>query len=90
MMIAKCYVESLGVDIPDDFTLMPSEICLCTHIDIGEIGNYSNKVFAALPEYAARHGYKRKESEEIRGILLGRGTENGIFRRIVYACLPVE
>ena len=49
MMIAKCYVESLGVDIPDDFTLMPSEICLCTHIDIGKIGNYSNKVFAALP-----------------------------------------
>ena len=90
MMIAKRYVESLSVNLPDDFTLMPSEICLCTHIDIGEIGKFSNKVFEVLPEYAAGHGYKKKESEEIRGILLGRGTENGTFRRIVYACLPIQ
>ena len=89
MTVQENYAGSFGEKIPEDFTCIPGSICLCTHIDIGEIGRFDHEVFSVLPEYAAGHGFHVPDGAKIRGIILGRGYENGEFRRIVKIHLPV-
>ena len=55
----------------------------------GEIGSFDQEVFGVLPAYAASHGFSVPDGAGIRGIILGRGYENGEFRRIVKIHLPV-
>ena len=89
MGIQEKYVRSLGLEIPEDFTKISGGLCLCTHIDIGEIGSFNQEVFGVLPEYAAEHGFSIVDGTKIRGVILGRGYENGEFRRIVKVHLPI-
>jgi len=83
------YADAFKEEIPEDFVRVPGGLCLCTHIDIGEIGSFDHEVFSVLPEYAASHGFRVPDGARIRGIILGRGYENGEFRRIVKIHLPV-
>ena len=83
------YAGAFKDEMPEDFMRIPGGLCLCTHIDIGEIGSFDQKIFDVLPEYAASHGFKVPDGARIRGIILGRGYENGEFRRIVKIHLPV-
>ena len=89
MTLQDKYADAFKEEIPDDFVRVPGGLCLCTHIDIGEIGSFDQKVFSVLPEYAASHGFRVPDGARIRGIILGRGYENGEFRRIVKIHLPV-
>ena len=89
MGIQEKYVSSLGLEIPEDFTKISGGLCLCTHIDIGEIGSFNQDVFRVLPEFAAEHGFSIVDGAKIRGVILGRGYENGEFRRIVKVHLPI-
>ena len=59
-------------------------------MDIGEIGEFDPKVFEALPAYARSKGYSIRENEPMRGILLGRGYDDGRFHRIVRLNLPIQ
>ena len=89
MSVQEKYIETFGTEIPEDFIRIPGGVCLCTHIDIGEIGSFNQEVFRVLPEYAAEHGFNVPGEAKIRGVLLGRGYENGEFRRIVKIHLPI-
>lgn len=83
------YADAFKEEIPEDFVRVPGGLCLCTHIDIGEIGSFDHEVFSVLPEYAASHGFRVPDGARIKGMILGRGYENGEFRRIVKIHLPV-
>ena len=89
MGVQEKYIEAFETEIPDDFIRIPGGVCLCTHIDIGEIGSFNQEVFHILPEFAAEHGFNVPDGAKIRGILLGRGYESGEFRRIVKVHLPI-
>ena len=89
MALQDKYADAFKEEIPDDFVRVPGGLCLCTHIDIGEIGSFDHEVFSVLPEYAVSHGFRVPYGARIRGIILGRGYENGEFRRIVKIHLPV-
>ena len=89
MALQDKYADAFKEEMPEDFARFPGGLCLCTHIDIGEIGSFDQEVFGVLPEYAASHGFRVPDGARIRGIILGRGYENGEFRRIVKIHLPV-
>jgi DNA-binding transcriptional MerR regulator len=89
MCVQEKYVASFEEEIPDDFTKTCGEVCLCTHIDIGEIGSFKQDIFSVLPQYAEEHGFRVRDGAKVRGILLGRGYEDGEFRRIVKLFLPI-
>lgn len=57
MSVQEKYIETFGAEIPEDFIRIPGGVCLCMHIDIGEIGSFNQEVFRVLPEYAAEHGF---------------------------------
>ena len=59
-------------------------------IPISEIAEFDSKVFEALPAYARSKGYSIRENEPMRGILLGRGYDDGRFHRIVRLNLPIQ
>ena len=89
MALQDKYADAFKEEMPEDFARVPGGLCLCTHIDIGEIGSFDQEIFSVLPEYAASHGFRVPDGAKIRGIILGRGYENGEFRRIVKIHLPV-
>ncbi len=90
MMIRKDFADALKITLPETFTFIPEAAALCTNVDIGEIGEFDPKVFEALPAYARSKGYSIRENEPMRGILLGRGYDDGRFHRIVRLNLPIQ
>ena len=90
MVIEKQYADGLGLRLPDDFSFVPASVCLCTHVDLGEIGRFDNSQLRVLDAWARRHSFTPKAGESVRGILLGRGVENDSFHRIVRLCLPIK
>ncbi|MCR4892118.1 MAG: MerR family transcriptional regulator [Lachnospiraceae bacterium] len=90
MTILNEYADALGLSLKDGFSFTPEETALCTHIDIGEVGEFDPGVFEVLPAYAASRGYNRKDKAPMRGTLIGRGYDNGRFHRIVRLYLPIE
>ena len=89
MTINERYLGILNGSLPDTFYKVPECLCLCTHVDIGEIGQFDLKVFDTIKEYAQSHGYQAVPGAKTRGILLGRGYEDGKFHRIVQVRMPV-
>ena len=81
--------EEAADHLPDNYEYIPSCPALCTHLDIGEIGHFDPNSFDVIMKYAVDHGYKCPDGARIRGLLLGRGYENGHFRRILRLYLPV-
>ncbi|MGX8715808.1 MAG: MerR family transcriptional regulator [Lachnospiraceae bacterium] len=89
MTIAEKYLDVIAGSLPDSFYKVPEGLYLCTNVDIGEIGEFDMSVFDVLREYADAHGYQAAQDGRMRGILLGRGNEEGRFRRIVKIGMPV-
>lgn len=89
--IDEKYVKELEhPELPPSCTFVPSAPALCTHVDIGDIGHFDPAVFHGIRDYAQEHGYTPLEGAPIRGLLLGRGYENGNFRRILRLYLPLQ
>ena len=89
MSIEEHYLTSLGDTPPGSFVRSPASMALCTHLDIGEIGDFHPEIFQVLPDYAASHGYTVPRDALMQGFLLCRGYEDGRFRRLVRMYLPV-
>ena len=89
MTIRKKYVDMLGGPVPEAFSEIQEGLCLCTNVDIGEIGEFDPGQFHVLKKYASSHGYIPVAGSRIRGILLGRGTEKESFHRVVKLFLPI-
>ena len=90
MTILKEYTDSLKITVPESFTFIPEATVLCTNVDIGEIGEFDPTVFEVLPAYARSKGYSIRENVPMRGILLGRGYDDGRFHRVVRLDLPIR
>lgn len=90
MSVREKYVAALPGPVPDSFFHVPEALCLCTNADIGEIGRFDASALAGLREYADRHGYKVRDDQPVRGLLLGRGFEGGRFHRIVRLMLTID
>lgn len=89
--IDKKYVDAMGEPVlPESCVFVPASPALCTHVDIGDIGHFDPAVFHGIRDYAQEHGYTPLEGAPIRGLLLGRGYENGNFRRILRLYLPLQ
>lgn len=89
MRIEEEYLKALHATLPEGFTKVPEKYCLCSNIDIGEIGSFDTSVFSVIREYASERAYRVPEGEPVRGFILGRGYEDGHFQRIVRFFLPV-
>ena len=89
MRIEESWLRKLSDQLPEGFERYDEALCLCTHVDIGEVGNFDPSIFQAIRGYAAERGYAEKAGASIRGFLLGRGYESGSFRRIVRYFLPL-
>lgn len=82
-------LERLGEKLPECFVRIPESLCLCTVIDIGEIGEFDHASLNSLRKYALSRNYKVAEDSLIRGKLLGRGFEGDRFRRILRLMIPI-
>lgn len=88
--IEEKYLTVLGETAPGSFTRIPSELALCTHMDIGDIGEFHPESFHILMQYAKEHDYLIPEGAEIQGYLLGRVYDDGHFQRIIRLYLPIR
>lgn len=88
--ICADYLRDINVKPLEEFSYIPEQICLCTHVDIGEIGHFNPDVFNVLLAYAQEKNVDIPDHAKIRGHILGRGYEKGSFRRILKLYIPIS
>jgi len=86
--IEKSYADGLHIPDSDDRILIPAECCLCTVIDMGEIGEFSGECTRSIVAYAGDHGYRM--TGKIGGRLISRGRDGGRFHRLMEIEVPVQ
>ncbi len=64
------------------------QYCLCTIVDMGEIGEFNNLCTEALIAYADEKGMER--AGKPFGMIVGRGKEHGKFCRLMKLFLPIK
>ncbi len=67
---------------------VPSQICVCTVIDMGDFGTFTKDYCIPLLEYAKKRGYII--NGEIYGVLRARGIEDKKFCRYMELRLPIK
>ncbi len=72
----------------EDFQVLPSQVCLCTHIDMGEIGDFDRSCLIPIYQHIEKNGYT--VSGKARGIIIGRGYNHERFQRIMEIQIPIE
>lgn len=70
------------------FKELKGGLCLCTTIDMGDIGSFSYESLSSIMKYVEENHYII--NGEIRGVIVGCGYEDEIFRRIMEIQIPVE
>lgn len=80
-------IEKLGEPVPDGMRFMPAKTCLCTNVDIGEVGKFKENADQSLRSYAAAKHCRAADEPE--ALLIARGRENDTFRRVVEYRLPI-
>ncbi|MBQ9827400.1 MAG: MerR family transcriptional regulator [Lachnospiraceae bacterium] len=89
MCIKKEYADALDEPVPAEMELFPCRTCLCTNADIGEVGSFDSSAFHEISVQAEKRGLSPIPGADLQAITLGRGYENGRFRRLVRLYLPV-
>lgn len=79
--------EALEIAIKPEKSL-EAQFCLCTIVDMGEIGQFTRKCLEPISEYIQLKKYKI--SGPPRGIIIGRGNDNGKFRRLMEIQVPIQ
>ncbi|MBF7097671.1 MerR family transcriptional regulator [Alkalibacter mobilis] len=75
---------------PDEgiFRVVPEQICLCTMIDMGEIGTFdASTSIEPIIHYLKKSGYH--QVGPVSGMLIGRGNEQKHYRRIMEIYIPI-
>lgn len=85
--ISDEYKSLLPNEILEQATFISSEKCLCTVINMGEIGEFNNHCADNAIEYIKSKGYTI--NGPIRGVILGRGTENEQYIRRMELRIPI-
>lgn len=82
------YVSPLNMPHIENQVLVPEQYCYCSVIDMGRIGEFSREKMNFVIEKCHEEGYKT-EGKPV-GILLGRGIENGTFKRLMEIRVPLK
>lgn len=85
--IPKDYYQQLSLNIEDP-RVIDSTFCLCTMIDMGEVGEFNRDCLKPIYQYIEDKGYKVNGT--VRGIIVGRGFEQSHFQRIMEIQIPIE
>jgi len=81
MQIDEQYVKALGLPVLEGMEYVKGGLYACTNADIGEIGQMNRNAAEPLIDYVNEKKYPCDDT--IRGLLIGRGSVNDSFRRIV-------
>ena len=81
MQIDETYMKKLGLPVIDGMEYVKGGLYVCTNADIGEIGSFNRHAADPLLSYVREKGIPY--TDEMRGLLIGRGSVNDSFRRIV-------
>ena len=81
MQIDEQYVKALGLPVLEGMEYVKGGLYACTNADIGKIGQMNRNAAEPLIDYVNEKKYPCDDT--IRGLLIGRGSVNDSFRRIV-------
>ncbi|MDT8719607.1 MerR family transcriptional regulator [Clostridium sp. 19966] len=85
--IDKKYADILKPPINGERIESPLKTCLCTIIDMGEMGLFNREKIEPMIKRA--EGMHYKVTGNIQGVLCGRGVIDGKFRRYMELRLPI-
>lgn len=87
-MIQQIYHDQLNLPDYGKIRKEPEHLVLKTVIDMGEKGQFSTEKCKVLLDYAEAHHYETDGS--IHGMIIGRGTQNGQYRRMMELWTPIR
>lgn len=88
MQMDEAYVKKLGLPVLEGMEYVKGGLYVCTNADLGEIGQFNRNAADPLLSYVREKGIPC--GDEMRGLLIGRGSVNDSFRRIVEFRLRIE
>lgn len=81
--------DVIDLDIQyDHFRQLKGGLCLCTTIEMGDVGSFSYEALTPIMQYVKEQHYE--VNGEVRGMIVGRGYDDGKFRRIMEIQVPVN
>lgn len=86
--VSKENHDSLHVKDAGRYRYVKEEMCLCTVMDMGEPGTFTEENLSFIESWLENHQKKRTSS--ISGLLLGRGRENNHFSRMMKLSMQVK
>lgn len=81
------YAQTLAVD-SDTKKHLDSRLCLCTLIDMGEIGKFTSDSLLPVKEYIEENNLT--VAGDITGFIICRGYYNGKYQRILEVQVPIK
>lgn len=85
--INKEYASSLSLNYGVGKTI-EKELCLCTMINMGEIGEFNRDLLKPIYEYIKENNYTINGT--IRGMIVCRGYQENVFQRILEVQVPIK
>lgn len=86
-------ISDTYADVLDDSCLkearhVDSQICLCSIVNMGEIGEFTTNCLQSVKNYMKEKGFE--QSGTITGVLLGRGKEENVYVRRMEIQVPLK
>lgn len=85
--IERTYHDALGIADSGAYKKIPEEMCLCSVIEMGDFGEFGGGVLEPVFSYMRSEGLAL--SGGIYGTIIGRGTQEGKFTRVMEIRVPV-
>lgn len=87
-LIWKEFHDRLHLPDYGKFRSEPEQLVLMSVMDMGEAGAFDPSLYQPLLDYAKDHGYKTTGG--VRGVIIGRGSRDQQFQRMMQIMLPIE
>jgi len=84
----QCYYDVLELPNLGKIKHLDTQYCLCTIVDVGDLGSFNRYCYKDLLKYMEQKGYK--QNGEIYGLLLSRGYEKNQFSRMFQIFAPIQ
>lgn len=85
--IDEKYYSHLNIPVITNIRVIPARYCLCTIIDMGEIGSFNKGCHRNAVQYALEKGYEIQYP--ISGSIIGRGFEDDKYTRYLELQIPI-
>lgn len=87
--IEEDYYKNLEIKDYGEIKKIPTQLCLCTYVDMGMMGEFSDEILHKVYAYMEQNKYTLDGVP--RGIIIGRGNEErGKFCRIMELEIPIQ